>query len=53
MKLFGQLLVNRDCYPGDSSDDDGEEASVNFTSRSTDHDVRDAVEIEYAEVLFK
>ena len=45
MKLFGQLLVNRDCYPGDSSDDDGEEASVNF--------VRDAVEIEYAQVLFK
>lgn len=46
MKLFGQLLVNRDCYPGDSSDDDGEEASVNFV-------LRDAAEIEYAKVLFK
>ena len=51
MKLFGQLLVNRDCYPGDSDDDD-EEVSVNLNSCPTD--VRDAVvdcEIKYAEVL--
>ena len=53
MKLFGQLLVNRDCYPGDSDDDVvDEEVSVNRNSCPTD--VRDAVidcDIKYAEVL--
>ena len=51
MKLFGRLLVNRDCYPGDS-DDDVVDEGVSVNSCPTD--VRDAVvdcDIKYAEVL--
>ena len=52
MKLFGQLLVNWDCYPRDSDDDVvDEEVSVNLNSCSMVRDVVVDCDIKYVEVL--
>ena len=54
MKLFGQLLVNRDCHPGDLDDDvvGCDEVLVNRNSCPMDlHDVDVDCDIKYTEVL--